>query len=66
MTKAFAQAFAEWDRRYRANPDEFLSMCDGTSESYGEVCAAYFQDLLTELGLPDETVTAVEQQTTES
>lgn len=45
-----AAAFEEWDRRYRANPEEFMSevarLLGETPESYGAACAAYFAELL--------------------
>jgi hypothetical protein len=53
MLKAFERAFAEWDRRYRENPREFLTSVEHllghTPETYGEACAAYMVVLLNEL-----------------
>lgn len=50
--KEFVKAFAEWDRRYRANPEGFMSdvehLLENTSHSYGEACAKYFEILLKE------------------
>ena len=46
-------AFTEWDRRYRENPDEFMSeamhLLKETPKTYGDACAPYFVKLLTEL-----------------
>lgn len=54
MEKAFERAFAEWDRRYRENPEEFMNqvqlLLGTTPESYGQAAAAYFTKLLNELG----------------
>lgn len=48
----FAAAFNEWDKRYRANPEEFWStvthLLGNTPETYGEAAAAYFMLLLSE------------------
>lgn len=45
-----AEAFAEWDRRYREKPDEFMSIVEhllkSTPATYGESCAVYFAALL--------------------
>ncbi len=46
-----AQAFTEWDRRYREEPERFQNEVErllrGTPETYGEACAPY---LLNSLG----------------
>lgn len=46
-----AAAFTEWDRRYRDEPDRFMSeatrLLKTTAESYGEACAPYLIALLT-------------------
>lgn len=42
-------AFTEWERRYRENPDEFMSEQStraDSAESYGEECAPYFIDII--------------------
>lgn len=53
MLKAFWIAFAEWDKRYRENPRQFMTdvahLLGHTPTSYGEACAAYFVALLNEL-----------------
>lgn len=55
MREAFAAAFAEWDRRFRQNPEDFADtlvriLKGGSPESYGDSCAIYFTALLDELG----------------
>ena len=53
MTKSFAVAFSEWDRRYRENPEEFWNTVEhllgSTPSSYGEAAGAYFTALLDEM-----------------
>jgi len=65
MNKQFAAAFEEWDRRYRENPDQFMStvthLLGHTPQTYGEACATYFGSLLDELG-GDETLAAQEDR----
>lgn len=43
-------AFAEWDRRYREEPETFMTevehLLGNTPESYGEACATYLLILL--------------------
>lgn len=50
----FARAFTEWDRRYREEPERFMSeaqhLLKETPETYGEACAPYFIKLLEEIG----------------
>lgn len=50
---ALAQAFTEWDRRYREEPDRFMSegyhLLKTTPKSYGEACAPYLLKILGEL-----------------
>lgn len=47
-----ARAFSEWDRRYREDPEAFLSeashLLQDTPESYGEEVAPYFVEILNE------------------
>jgi hypothetical protein len=47
-----AAAFTEWERRYREDPDGFMSearkLLKETPQSYGEACAPYFAKLLAE------------------
>lgn len=47
-----AAAFAEWERRYRQEPERFMSeatkLINTTPQSCGEFCAQYFIKLLTE------------------
>lgn len=47
-----AEAFAEWERRRRDNPDEFpLQGRDGvTPEEYGRECAEYLRLIIAGLG----------------
>lgn len=62
MRSAFVSAFTEWDRRYRENPDEFMSAVEHllghTPETYGEAAGAYMTGLLNELaaGKPWEQI----------
>jgi len=48
--KELAAAFTEWDRRYREDPDRFMSeakhLLKGTPKTYGEACAPYLIALL--------------------
>ena len=45
-----AGAFTEWERRYREDPDEFMSeahkLLKESPETYGEACAPYFIEIL--------------------
>lgn len=45
-----AAAFTEWERRYREEPERFMSeaakILRETPESYGAACAPYFVALL--------------------
>jgi hypothetical protein len=47
-----ADAFTEWDRRYREEPSRFFSEAEHllkqTAASYGEACAPYLLAILTE------------------
>lgn len=47
-----AAAFTEWDRRYREEPERFMSeaqhLLQETPESYGEACAPYLIKILEE------------------
>jgi hypothetical protein len=49
-----ASAFTEWDRRYREEPERFVSeaqrLLKETPETYGEACAPYLISILAELG----------------
>lgn len=51
--EGFAKAFTEWERRYRENPERFMSeaakLLKGTPKDYGEACAPYFIKLLGEI-----------------
>ncbi len=44
--------FTEWDRRYRADPETFMTdvmhLLGNTPASYGASCAVYFEQLLNE------------------
>lgn len=48
-----AAAFTEWDRRYREEPERFMSeaqhLLKETPQTYGQVCAPYFLKILAEL-----------------
>lgn len=47
-----ARAFTEWERRYREEPDRFMSeaskLLKETPETYGEACAPYLIHILNE------------------
>lgn len=52
MNKLFAKAFAEWERRYREEPERFMTEFQRQSlatDSYGESCAKYFEQIIVEL-----------------
>lgn len=53
--KALAAAFTEWDRRYREEPERFMSdvqhLVNETAETYGEQCAPYLISILAENGV---------------
>ena len=48
-----AAAFTEWDRRYREDPDRFMSearrLLQETPASYGAACAPYFLKILEDI-----------------
>lgn len=48
-----AAAFTEWERRYREEPDRFMSeaskLLKETPETYGEACAPYLIQILIDL-----------------
>lgn len=47
-----AEAIAEWDRRWREEPDRFLSETEHLAtetKEYGEMCAAYLVFMLGEM-----------------
>jgi len=50
-----AAAFTEWDRRYREEPERFMSeaqhLLKETPETYGEACAPYLIQILAELAV---------------
>lgn len=52
--KNLEEIFTEWDRRYREDPNGFMSEVDRllreTSYSYGKKCALYFMALAKEIG----------------
>jgi hypothetical protein len=45
-----AQAFTEWERRFRERPEDFLAeqerLSKETPETYGEAAAPYFAEIL--------------------
>jgi len=49
----FAKAFTEWDRRWREEPEHFMSeselLLKETPKTYGDACAPYFMKLLDEV-----------------
>jgi hypothetical protein len=51
--KGAAAAFAEWERRYREEPTRFATEMEKAAlglTDYGDQCAAYFFQLILELG----------------
>jgi len=44
------KTFTEWDRRYREDPEKFMSesmhLLKETPQTYGEACAPYFVSVL--------------------
>lgn len=53
-TDAIQRAFTEWERRYREDPEKFMSeaskLLKETPASYGEACTPYFIKILQEVG----------------
>lgn len=47
------KAFTEWDRRYREEPERFMSEAEHllkeTPDTYGDACAPYFMKLIEEV-----------------
>lgn len=47
-----AMAFTEWDRRYREEPERFMSeaqhLLKTTPQTYGEACAPYLLQIISE------------------
>lgn len=47
------KVFTEWDRRYRKEPERFMSeathLLKDTPKTYGEACAPYFMKLINEI-----------------
>ena len=45
-----AKAFTEWDRRYREDPEQFMSeacrLLKSDPATYGDACAPYFLSIL--------------------
>jgi hypothetical protein len=52
--RELAAAFTEWDRRYREEPERFMSeaqhLLKETPQTYGDACAPYLIKILGELG----------------
>jgi hypothetical protein len=48
--KQLAKAFTEWERRYREEPERFMSeatkLLRETPKTYGEACAPYLISIL--------------------
>jgi hypothetical protein len=63
-----AAAFTEWDRRYREEPDRFVSeaqhLLKETPETYGEACAPYLIKILSELGSDSSNTLSSARQAT--
>lgn len=53
-----AAAFTEWERRYREEPERFLTesqkLADLTPETYGAACAPYFMKIYAEINTGGE------------
>ena len=51
--KQIRDAFTEWDRRYREEPERFMSearhLLKETPQTYGEACTPYFLAILQEI-----------------
>lgn len=51
--KQIEATFTEWDRRYRENPELFMSeathLIRGTAETYGAAATPYFLEILKEI-----------------
>lgn len=51
--KQICAAFTEWDRRFRENPEQFMSQAEsllkGTPASYGDAATPYFLSILREV-----------------
>lgn len=51
--KEIIKAFTEWDRRYREEPERFVSeavhLLKSTPENYGEAAMPYFLQILKEI-----------------
>ncbi len=51
--KQISAAFTEWERRYRENPETFISeatkLITQSPETYGEACTPYFLEILKEI-----------------
>ncbi len=51
--KKIEGVFTEWDRRYRKNPERFMTevehLLNETPCSYGKACALYFEKLAKEI-----------------
>jgi DNA-directed RNA polymerase alpha subunit len=61
-----AAAFTEWDRRYREEPKRFMSearrLLKETPETYGQACAPYLIQILSELR-GDDGITVLDLST---
>jgi hypothetical protein len=51
--RELAAAFTEWDRRYRDEPERFMSeaqhLLKETAQTYGDACAPYLLKILGDL-----------------
>jgi hypothetical protein len=61
-TEQYAKVFAEWDRRWRENPEWFTSeavhLLKETPDEYGPLTAAYFELLIAQL-FPELLIIAI-------
>ncbi len=48
-----SEAFTEWDRRYREDPEAFENeakrLLQGSPKTYGDACGPYFNKILKEI-----------------
>jgi len=61
------EAFTEWDRRYREDPDKFMNeakrLLTEDAETYGESAAPYFLKLLDEIRVDRDSESPAPPQT---
>jgi hypothetical protein len=53
IENTLTKVFAEWDRRYRKNPEQYMNnvqhLLGNTPYTYGRACAVYFTELMNEM-----------------